>query len=681
MVGYVMAIGGGKTLTIYLAADLKKFNSGMTQAQTGLSGFAGSLKNMLGPAAIGAGIALGALATQMAVEGVQAAIEDEAALKKLSTTLDNLGLSHDQPMVEQFIGTLERATGVADDELRPAYDRLIRSIGDTATANDMLKLSMDISAGTGKNLKTVTEALGKAYDGNFTALNKLGSGIDSAIIKTGDMDKITAALSSTFEGQAATSASTYEGQIKRLSQAADNLKEAFGKGLLEGLGNTNESTGNLVNIMADAEKGIGDLSRGVGILISDLVSLVSFTDDNSDASDEATGNQNLLTDAVKLYAAQLGILIPLIRPVTNGYIDQGIAAGEASIFINSMYDSTIALAKAQYYAANLSNTSKKSLIATAYDSGVAALKEAEHIKVMTKILGHAPGVIAPVKDELDKLTTSSGSSSQATDKLTKAEEKLQDRFTKRSEAMSSTATLLKNEIQLLKDARTAVDEYATGIQNSISSAINLGAAYEEQFDADGKKTGQSWISAFDDQINLVTAFGNNLNLLKQSNVPDSLIQELASLGAPVGNAIVEDMLAGGEGLINTLSTKWVDVQATMKTLAGQLVPEGLIAGEATAAATVDGLATQLLKETDRLNKIGKNMAKPVGAKFKAQLLSDIADSIREIEAAGTAARIEKVAQAERQQVALTNQAVAQALQNLLRGADARNGAPIAPLLS
>lgn len=679
MVGYVMAIGGGKTLTIYLAADLKKFNSGMTQAQTGLSGFAGSLKNMLGPAAIGAGIALGALATQMAVQGVQAAIEDEAALKKLSTTLDNLGLSHDQPMVEQFIGTLERATGVADDELRPAYDRLIRSIGDTAIANDMLKLSMDISAGTGKNLKTVTEALGKAYDGNFTSLNKLGAGIDTAIIKTGDMDKITAALSSTFEGQAATSASTYEGQIKRLSQAADNLKEAFGKGLLEGIGNTDESTQNLVDVMENAEKGIGDVSRGVGILISDLVSLVSFMDDNSDASENATGNQNLLTDAIKLYAAQLGPLIPGIRFVTNGYIDQGIAAGEAALFINSMYDSTIALAKAQYYAANLSNTSKKSLIATAYDSGIAAAKEAEYIARMTKILGHAPGVIVPVKDELDKLTTSTGSSTQATDKLTKAEEKLQDRFKNRSEAMTETATLLENEIQLLKDARTAVDSYANGIENSLSTAISLGAAYEGQFDADGKKTGQSWISAFDDQINLVAAFGNNLNLLKQSNVDASLITELASLGAPVGNAIAEDMIAGGEGLINSLSTKWVGVQAMMKTLAMQLVPEGLIAGEATAAATVDGYATQLLNETDRLNKIGKNMAKPVGAKFKAQLISDIADTLREVEAAGTAARLEKVAQAERAQVALTNQAVAQALQNLLRTNDARNGAPITPV--
>jgi len=190
MAGDVMAIGGGKTLTIYLAADLKKFNSGLAQAQGGLTGFAGSLKNMLGPAAIGAGIAIAGLATKMAVDGVNAAMADEEAMRKLALTLENVGVAHDTQKVEDFISVLERSTGIADDELRPAYDRLIRSIGDTATANDMLKLSMDISAGTGKSLQAVTEALGKAYDGNISGLSRLGAGIDAAIIKSGNMQAI-----------------------------------------------------------------------------------------------------------------------------------------------------------------------------------------------------------------------------------------------------------------------------------------------------------------------------------------------------------------------------------------------------------------------------------------------------------------------------------------------------------
>jgi hypothetical protein len=220
-----------------------------------------------------------------------------------------------------------------------------------------------------------------------------------------------------------------------------------------------------------------------------------------------------------------------------------------------------------------------------------------------------------------------------------------------------------------------------GIQNNLLSVVDLGAAWQTQFGADGKKTGESWINAFDDQINLAQAFGENLLRLKGAGVDQSLIEELASLGAPVGNAIAADMIAGGQGLIDTLNDKWVGVQETTRTLADGLVPLFLTAGEESAINAVDGLAKQLQKDTNRLNKLGKNMAKPVGASFKAQILEDIAEAVRQVEATGTAARAEKVAEASRQQVALTQQAVAQALQNLLRGADSRNGAPISPLLS
>ena len=201
---------GGKTLTVYLAADLKNFNRGLSDADRGLSGFGGTLKNTLGPAAIAAAAAVSALAVAMAVDGVKAAIEDEAAAAKLAQTLINLGLAHDTGPIEEYISSLEMATGIADDTLRPAYDRLIRSVGDTAAANELLALSLDISAGTSEELKTVTEALGKAYDGNTTGLSRLNAGIDAAILRTGDMNLITQTLANTFGGQAATQADTFQ---------------------------------------------------------------------------------------------------------------------------------------------------------------------------------------------------------------------------------------------------------------------------------------------------------------------------------------------------------------------------------------------------------------------------------------------------------------------------------------
>lgn len=279
-------MANGRTLTVYLAADTSKFRSGMNGAAAEAEGFKGklgglanSLTSMLGPALIGAGVAAAGMAVKLGVEGVQAAIEDEKAAAKLAKTLENVGLAHDTAKVEDYIDSMQRATGVADDELRPAYDRLIRSIGDTGKANDALALAMDISAGTGKSLDAVVQALGKAYDGNTGGLARLGAGIDAAILKTGDMDEITAALAKTFGGQAAEQAKTWQGQIDRLSIAFDELKESFGQGFLDALSAADGGLGadGLTGTMKELEPAIRDVGKQLGESIIALRDLVLWT--------------------------------------------------------------------------------------------------------------------------------------------------------------------------------------------------------------------------------------------------------------------------------------------------------------------------------------------------------------------------------------------------------------------
>ena len=282
-----------KTLTVYLAADLKKFNSGMDQAGKKAQGLSGTMNKMLGPALIGAGVAAGAFATKLAVDGVKAAIEDEQAVASLAKTLENLGLAHDTQAVEDYVYQLERAYGVADTDLRPAYERLVRATRDATQAQDLLKLSMDISAGTGKDLKTVTEAIGKAFEGTTTGLSRLGAGIDKATLATGDMNEITQMLADTFDGQADTAAKTFGGQMQRLQTAVDNLAEAFGAGLLGALGDTDEGATDLTKTMEDLEpiikaagESVGTFASDVGWLTAEVSKLVGKT---ADATDESFG--------------------------------------------------------------------------------------------------------------------------------------------------------------------------------------------------------------------------------------------------------------------------------------------------------------------------------------------------------------------------------------------------------
>ena len=130
----------------------------------------------MGAAAAAAGAAIAAMAIQLAVDGVQAAAQEEQALAKLQTALNNVGQGFMLSQVEGFIDDLQRATGVADDELRPALQTLVTATGDATQAQDLLSLALDVSAATGRDLTSVSSALAKAANGQFTQLNRLTNG-------------------------------------------------------------------------------------------------------------------------------------------------------------------------------------------------------------------------------------------------------------------------------------------------------------------------------------------------------------------------------------------------------------------------------------------------------------------------------------------------------------------------
>lgn len=679
----VMAIGGGKTLTIFLAADLKKFNSGLNDARGGMSKFGGSINDVLGPALIGAGIAAGALATKLAIDGVKAAVEDEAAMARLATTMQNLGLAHDIQPVEDYIYQLERSLGIADTDLRPAYDRLVRALGDTEAAQDALSLSLDVSAGSGKTLEQVTDALGKAYEGNIAGLSRLGAGIDAAVIKSGNMDEITKVLSDTFAGQAETSAQTYEGQIKRLSTAADNMKEAFGAGLLRGLGDTNDATNDLVKAFEDLEPLIGSTGEAVGKFAT--TALKAYTNAVGDAGDESQAAAQQVKGVGNAAVASGGLIGEIFASLTGpnsplGVFTRGLGAagGAADNLTGKAYTTAdgmerLALSTVRATSA-IQDFNNESGGGPAYKNSGQNPYE-EYLRLQRIGILTLPVLTEKVEDQ----TTSINTGSVAVDKLTKKQQKLIDKYEEGKTALADRGKQLLDEVDSLNKAREAITEYTDALSTNILSGVNLGTAYEAQFNAEGQKTGASLLDGFNQQIAQAEYFGEVLNQIKAQGADQSLIEQIASLGPETGAALAQQMI--DEGLVATLSDKWVSVNSTVNELAKGLIPEGLLAGEQFALATVEGTAATLLKEQKSLRKLGKQVGKIVGASFKAQLADDVAEAVRNVEAQGTAARAEAVARAEQQQVNLTQQAVAQALQNLLRGADSRNGAPISPLLS
>jgi len=213
----------------------------------------------------------GAAVLAYAKKSIKAAAEDQAAQASLAQTLKNLGLEtgNTAEAVNGFISNLERQTGILDDELRPAMDRLLRATGSVSESQKLLGLALDISAGTGKDLTQVTQGLQKAFLGNLQGLGRLGVGLTKAELKTGNFADITQKLTDLFAGQAERQADSFKGSIDKLSVAANNASEIIGTGLiaaLQGLGK-DESINSLTTDIEDFATEISKSIQAIGLLL------------------------------------------------------------------------------------------------------------------------------------------------------------------------------------------------------------------------------------------------------------------------------------------------------------------------------------------------------------------------------------------------------------------------------
>jgi len=179
---------------------------------------------------------LGGLATGLGL-ATKAAVEDQKAQDLLAQQLRTSAMATDDVIAqnEQFISSMSMSKAVADDELRPAMANLVRSTGSVEVAQNLMNTALDIAAATGKDLETVTMALGKAANGQTAALTKLDPSLKGVIDSSSTLDDITNALSVSFGGAADVAAQSYEGRMKSMKIAMDETKESIGAALLPAL--------------------------------------------------------------------------------------------------------------------------------------------------------------------------------------------------------------------------------------------------------------------------------------------------------------------------------------------------------------------------------------------------------------------------------------------------------------
>jgi hypothetical protein len=226
-----------RTLKLSILADIDDLKKKLDQADDTVQKSSSKIGDFSKKAVLAfaaAGVAAAGYATKLAIDGVKAAIEDEQAQVRLANALKAATGATDAQVkaTEDMILKTSLATGVADDKLRPALQRLAVSTKDTVEAQKLLSLALDISKASGKDLETVANALGRAQDGNATSLGRLGLGLSKAELATLSFTEIQTKLSDLYGGAAAANAETFQGKIDRLKVGFDEAKESLGFALL-----------------------------------------------------------------------------------------------------------------------------------------------------------------------------------------------------------------------------------------------------------------------------------------------------------------------------------------------------------------------------------------------------------------------------------------------------------------
>lgn len=211
-----------------LLVELGNWQRGLTKANKQLTGFGKSMKTISnGVKAAWAGVALlGLNAVGDALADVtKAASADAKSQALLNKQMDKSwkATKKTKDEMNRYIDSVSNMSGIQDDDLRPAMSKIVAVTKSAAKAQKSFGMVMDISAGSGKDLNTVSQAFAKYLGGNKSALDKLIPGLKDAGDKMGFLQQ-------KYGGMAAVAGNN--DPFARITVVMDNFKEKLGTAFL-----------------------------------------------------------------------------------------------------------------------------------------------------------------------------------------------------------------------------------------------------------------------------------------------------------------------------------------------------------------------------------------------------------------------------------------------------------------
>lgn len=204
-----------------------------------LGGLASTAIKILAPAA-----AIGAV-TKGLYDSVKAAAEEEKGIARLGAAVTASGgdWQNAKKDIDAYLASELKRVALDDGEGRDSLTRLTAATGDYKKAMELLPLAVDLAKAKNIDLASATEIVGKVANGNTGILGRYGITLEKGATAT----EALAEMQKRFAGQGEAYASTYEGQMQKLSITFGNIKETIGGALLPVINKLAEGLVNLLN--------------------------------------------------------------------------------------------------------------------------------------------------------------------------------------------------------------------------------------------------------------------------------------------------------------------------------------------------------------------------------------------------------------------------------------------------
>jgi hypothetical protein len=623
---------------------------GFKDAKKGFGDLSSNIKKSL--AGIGVGLGLAALTGQLKAAG-KAAAQDAKSQGLLALALRNtVGATNEQiAAVETQITKFQNLSSIADDDIRPAFSKLVVATGSITEATGLMSLALDVSAGTTKDLSTVSAALAKAHGGQTTALNKLVPGIANVTDKFGFLQE--------SYGGAAEAAADLD-PYQRLSLIFGDLQEQIGMALLPYL---NQFADWLSSPLGQEQLKL--IARAFAEIVTSVASMVTWLGNNRWIVQTIAGLAAMakawvvifnITKAI--YGAQKAIALTqfVIKGAESGkgwaaiataaaalaagigtFVALDLMIGSISSNIKNIEETTTDLkvpeikgldpatkgTKALTAAQKAAAESKKKLAAESKALAEALAKEQESLADLVKELQGLTGAVQP----LILLGREIGQFEQASvDSFDAIAESIKDGIGNGTIIERAGRNLLAY-VETERKALTAIarqrDELASkrGLAEALIGEVKDAVrGFGTITSLVNQETG-NLVSNFTDVVEKTKGFASQLKQLRELGLDKNLYKQIVDAGLEAGSATAAEIIKGGAGTVSELNNLFSELERVGAAIAedtalvmfnnGVEVAGGLVAGLMSQEQALVDAATALADAfTSTFNSMITNLKVP-----------------------------------------------------------------------